>query len=76
MSTKCTIKYDDKWHLYEDVLDETVWVETQGYDFVAGRDSIRIHLPEAVIDAIRNADANRFPHLRTANAAGQGREAE
>jgi hypothetical protein len=69
MSTKCTIDHDDKWHLYEDALDETVWVETRGYDFAAGLHAIRIQLPEAVIDAIRKADACRFPHLRTANAS-------
>jgi len=68
MSTKCTIDHDDKWHLYEDAIDETVWLETTGFDFVAGPDRIRVHLPEEAIDAIRKAKASYFPHLRTPNA--------
>lgn len=68
MSTKCTIDHAEKWHLYEDAVDETVWLETRGVDFIAGLGLVRIRLPEEAVDAIRKARASNFPHLRGAKS--------
>jgi len=68
MSTRCTIKGGGQWHLYEDAIDESVWLELrEGCDFVACPDSVRVRLPEAAIDAIREAGQKKFPHLRADN---------
>ena len=71
MSTKSTIACDDKgwdspdgWSVFEEMLDETVWVEVRGGAFVATAGGVRVQLPPAVIDAIRAAPAVAFPHLR------------
>jgi hypothetical protein len=71
MSTKSTIATHDgpwgaalDWHLYEEMVDDTVWVEVRGFPFEASLRSVAVQLPPAVIDAIRAAPANAFPHLR------------
>jgi hypothetical protein len=75
MSTKSTIACDDKgwdspdgWSVCEEMLDDTVWVEVRGGNFVVFGSSVRVQLPPAVIDAIRAAPANAFPHLREKEA--------
>lgn len=67
MSTRSTIDIGDDWHLYEEMLDETVWVEVRGVAFEAVLGGVSVKLPPAVIDAIRAANAAHFPHLRNAN---------
>jgi hypothetical protein len=64
VSSKCTIDHGDDWHLYEDAVDETVWIETRGWPFETRCGAVRIRVPPAVIDAIRKAKASYFPHLR------------
>jgi hypothetical protein len=64
MSTKSTIKCGDDWHLYDEFIDDTVWLELQGQPFEARLGSVAVRLPPAVIDAIRAAPAAAFPHLR------------
>jgi hypothetical protein len=71
MSTKSTIACDNLpwdhptgWHLYEEMVDDSVWVEVRGGSFQAAQCSVCVQLPPAVIDAIRAAPAAAFPHLR------------
>jgi hypothetical protein len=64
VSTKCTIDHGDNWHLYEEAIDQTVWIETRGLKFDAHLGLVRIQIPPAVIDAIRKTKASYFPHLR------------
>ena len=63
MSTKCTIAYDFKqdWHLYEDALDDAVYIEAAGVHFEATRNRVTVELPPAIIAAIK---AGRFHHER------------
>jgi hypothetical protein len=74
MSTKCTIDHGKTWHLYEDAIDETVWIETRAEPFAACCGKVRVQMPAALIDAIRKAKPGHFPHLRTPNATGEGSE--
>jgi hypothetical protein len=64
MSTRITIKAGDDWHIYDEFIDDTVWLELQGHPFEARLGSVAVRLPPAVIDAIRAAPSAAFPHLR------------
>ena len=71
MSTKCTIQCDPLpwgnptgWHLYEEWLDGSVWLEVRGVPFKASQHGVSVQVPPAVIDAIRAAPSAAFPHLR------------
>ncbi len=67
MSTKSTIAYDaESWNLYEEMCGEQTMLEVRGGEFMAWNGGCRIELPPAVIDAIRAAKPERFPHLRLA----------
>ena len=64
MSTKSTIKCGDDWHIYDEWIDGSVWLELHGHPFGASLGSVAVRLPPTVIDAIRAAPANAFPHMR------------
>jgi len=64
MSTRSSIAHANDWHLFEEMIDDTVWIETNGHPFQCLNDRAEIRLPPDAIDAIRKAPANRFPHLR------------
>ena len=64
MSTKGTIKYSKNWHLFEELLDNTVWITIRGGHYVITNYELSTELPPALIDAIRSAPASAFPHLR------------
>ena len=75
MSTKSTIAADPLpwghltgWHLYEEMVDDSVWLEVRGVGFQASQHGVSVQLTPAVIDAIRAAPADRFPHLRPKEA--------
>jgi hypothetical protein len=68
MSTKISIKAGDDWYIYEEWIDGSVWLETQGQPFEARKGSVEVKLPPALIDAIRAAPAAAFPHLREKEA--------
>ena len=81
MSTKSSIGFDgtayDSWHVFEEMLDERVYVATHGAscDFVAVRDGVEVYLPPAVLDCIADAHAKGYlPHQRAARkkAAAEG----
>jgi hypothetical protein len=71
VSTKSTIAYgpDGNTHLYEELLDDTIWIETRDHPFFASSVGVRMQLPPALIDAIRSAEPNCFPHLRAKDGA-------
>ena len=64
MSTKITISASNHYHLYEEWLDDSVWLEVRVVPFEASQHGVSVQLPPAVIDAIRAAAPDRFPHLR------------
>ena len=64
MSTKSTIGYDEKWHLYEELRDDTVWLAVEGLDYSVGPSRVCVQIPAAAIDAIRKASPRSFPHMR------------
>jgi hypothetical protein len=66
MSTRATIAHGPGWALYEEMTDETVYVDVHGTRYCAFNGGAWIELPPAVIDAIRAAKPESFPHLREA----------
>jgi hypothetical protein len=60
VSTKATIDYGEDWHLFEEVLDETIHLELDDakyFDFSrrdGGRVSLRVRLPEEMVAVIRD----------------------
>lgn len=69
MSTKLTIAHSDDFHLYEEWMDDNVWLKVNKAPFRASRDAVEIQLPPDVINAIRGASLNSFPHLRPSEEA-------
>jgi hypothetical protein len=65
MSTRATIAHDETYHLYEEMLEDKVFLDAYKSEFTAWRHGCQIELPPAVIDAIRAAPKEAFPHLRT-----------
>lgn len=63
MSTRSSIVEGHGWALYEDMVEDTVWLRVDD-EFSAHPGCVRVLLAPAVIDAIRAAPARAFPHLR------------
>jgi len=53
MSTKATISIGNAWHLYEDVVDQMIWIKVEGYPFEATHRAVSVQLPSELITAIR-----------------------
>jgi len=51
MSTRCTLLYDENWHLYEECLDhKAIYLELQGTDleYEVSNGSVSIRIPNEV----------------------------
>jgi hypothetical protein len=63
MSIKITIAHGDDWHLFEDCISDQIYIDAP-CDFVATPQGVVVQIKSEVIDAIRAARPNCFPHLR------------
>ena len=53
MSTKCTLKYGDDYHFYEECFDmEHVYLEIDGADFSACKDGVMVEIPRRIWNEI------------------------
>lgn len=65
MSTNATIAHrSGEWHLYEEMNQEDIWIDISEADFEANKFGVVVRLPPELIDAIRAAKPECFPHLR------------
>jgi hypothetical protein len=55
MSTKSTIAYGDKFHLYFDHADDKVHLRVEGAGFNCGPDKVTVDLSKEVLEAIANS---------------------
>jgi len=62
MSTKFTIACGERWHLWSDLADDSIWLETAGHSFRADQFGVQMELGREVVAAIAQAWAEkRFP---------------
>jgi hypothetical protein len=59
MSTRATIAHGDNWAVYEELIDETIWLKVGGLDFVVGPNEVRVQLPTNALAAIKASIPNR-----------------
>lgn len=53
MSTKCTIKHGDDWHLYRETTDDSIHLEIVGdVEFVATPEWFDVKIPDHVAKAL------------------------
>lgn len=55
MSTRCTVLYDEKWHLYEEILDhEGLYLELEGsdIDYEVSPGYISVRIPNEILKQI------------------------
>jgi hypothetical protein len=64
MKKNSTIKYGIEWALFEEMVGKAIFVKLDRPNFVATQEGVTLELPPNVIDAIRDAPASAFPHLR------------
>lgn len=55
MSTKCTIKLGENFHLYFDGMADEIYLDLENTFFMAGNNFVTIKLPKEVIQAIKEA---------------------
>lgn len=53
MSTKCSIKFGDDWHLYRETMDDSIHLEIEGdIDFEASPGRVDVQIPAHVAKAL------------------------
>jgi hypothetical protein len=72
MSTRSTICYTNRWHIYDELMDDTVWlsVSDEDLDFEVDPRNLCVRLPADLAAAIRgalHAHANKL-HAEEVNA--------
>lgn len=68
MSATSTISHSNLHHLYEELLNEEVWLRTDATQFEASLNSVTVQLRPEVLDAIARAHSHKvFPHQRNHN---------
>jgi len=62
MSTKCTLVSGKTFHLFEEALDlpQNIWLELDGCSFKASPQGIRVEIPLAIWEVIRQHSSARF----------------